>query len=173
MQPSTNDSRQPLVSELSRRRKLARVARDLPRACSILEVGSGSGWFARRLRERGHRVTTLDVEPPADYVCDVRFAPPEIGLYDVVIAFEVIEHVDCLSALVDHTRVGGLLFLSTPHPRWDWVMLLLESAKLTQKRPTPHSNLTDLAGPLDPRLRLRWLERPAWVAQIASFERTR
>ena len=63
--------------------------------------------------------------------------------FDVVIALEVIEHVDCLQDLCDLCKKNGLIVLSSPHPKWDWVMELLERWSLTQQRGSDHCNLTD------------------------------
>lgn len=163
------DSRQPLVSELSRRRKLALFDRHLRPASTILEVGSGEGWFTTRLRQRGHQVTALDLEPPADVVGDVRewraLGLPEHG-FDAIVALEVIEHVDCIGALSELCRPDGLIMLSSPHPRWDWAMKILEACRLTQRRTSPHDHLTDFTRlPLEPLT----LRRPMWIHQVGIF----
>jgi 2-polyprenyl-3-methyl-5-hydroxy-6-metoxy-1,4-benzoquinol methylase len=160
-----------IVSELSRRRKLATLTRELRGPLSVLEVGTGDGWFAARLRAAGHRVTTLDLKPPADIVADIRHVPGDLGKFDVVVALEVIEHVECFASLVDLTEVGGLIFVSTPHPSWDWFLWLLERLRLTQPRTSPHSHLTDVSTSPDPRARVRWASRPGWVHQVSLFER--
>ena len=52
----------------------------------------------------------LDIVPPADYVGDIRNWR-EIGLepesFDVIIAFEVVEHVDCFKECYDLLKHGG------------------------------------------------------------------
>ena len=88
----------PVLSQLSRKRKFRLLMRVLQVQHRILEVGSGSGWFATQLRQYGHAVTTLDLCPPADVIGDIR-EWPRLGLaantFDVIIALELIEHVDC------------------------------------------------------------------------------
>ncbi len=137
----------------------------------VLEVGRGDGWFSDRLRERGFDVTTVDLAPPADVVGDVR-AWRELGMepasFDAVAALEVIEHVDCEEVLTDLCRPGGTIFLSSPHPEWDWVMRILERLKLNQRRTSAHEHLVDFTAlPWSP-LELR---RPAWIHQVGVFRR--
>jgi 2-polyprenyl-3-methyl-5-hydroxy-6-metoxy-1,4-benzoquinol methylase len=161
--------RQPLLSELSRQRKLSLLLAYLPVRAQVLEVGAGAGWFATQLRQQGHQVTTLDLNGPADVVGDVR-EWAQLGLaahsFDVVVALEVIEHVDCLAALVELCRPGGLIYLSSPHPRGDWIMKILEWLGLTQKRTSLHTNLTDFARLPLKRITLR---RPAGIHQVGLF----
>lgn len=140
------ERRHPFISEVSRRRKLVFCRRYLKPSDRILEVGAGDGWFARRLVERGFRVQTLDLLGPADYVGDVRdFAALGIAphSFDVLIAFEVIEHVDLLPAARQILVPGGLLILTSPYPPADPVLKLLEWLHLCQKRGSPHDNLVD------------------------------
>lgn len=161
--------RQPIVSEISRQKKLQTLLDHLDPSCAVLEVGSGESWFSEQLRSRGFRVTSLDLTPPADIVGDIndwRNLGIEQGSYDVCIALEVVEHVDCIDSLRAICRPGGLIFLSSPHPQWDWVMKILEFLRLTQKRTSPHSNLTDFDQiPLQPLIK----KRPAFIHQVALF----
>lgn len=163
---------QPLLSAISRARKWALLARHLPPGSRVLEVGTGDGWFARQMRTAGHQVTTLDLMPPADVVGDIqnwRVLPLPAGHFDAVVALEVIEHVDCVEALQALCKPGGLIFLSSPHPRWDWVMQGLESLRLTQRRTSPHVNLVDFHTlPWEPVVQ----RRPLGVHQVGLFRNT-
>ncbi|MDP2652255.1 MAG: methyltransferase domain-containing protein [bacterium] len=62
---------------------------------SALEVGTGPGWMARILKENNLAVTTVDINPALnpDYVADVNHLPFEESSFDVVCAFEVLEHM--------------------------------------------------------------------------------
>lgn len=159
----------PLLSEISRRRKLSLFSRHLRPQALVLEVGAGSGWFTRRLRERGYQVVALDLTGPADVVGDIT-RWQELNLsphsFDAVVALEVIEHVDCLSALCSLCKPEGLIMLSSPHPRWDWVMQILERFRLTQLRTSEHCNLTDF---MTIQLPIVVLKRPMWIHQVALF----
>lgn len=159
----------PLISEFSRNNKLKLILKHCNSQDSILEVGSGSGWFAAKLRQRGYRVTTLDLVSPADIRGDINQWDKlgiRAGAFDVVVALEVIEHTDCLAALQAVCKAGGLIMLSSPHPKWDWVMKTLEFLKLTQTRTSPHDHLTDFR-----KIKLPSVlnARPGWVHQFAIF----
>ena len=66
--------------------------------------------------------------------------------FDVVVAFEVVEHVDCFRACHELLAPGGALFVTTPVPSRDGVMKLLEAVGLNQRRTSPHDHLVDLRG---------------------------
>jgi len=167
------NKRQPLLSEISRKRKLALLNEYLaPKSC-LLEVGTGDGWFARRLRESGHDVMTLDLDGPADVVgniLDWRNLGLENKSFDAVVALEVIEHVDCLDEICVLCKQDGIIMLSSPHPRWDWVMKLLELIHLTQRRTSKHCNLTDFS-----TINLVHIvfKRPLFIHQVALFRNAR
>lgn len=167
------DTRQPLLSEISRRRKLSLLNRYLAPKSRLLEVGTGDGWFARRLRECGYEVVTIDLHEPADFVGDIlnwRSLGLQEKSFDAVVALEVIEHVDCLDSLCSLCKDGGLIMLSSPHPRWDWAMKVLEFLHLNQRRTSKHCNLTDFSSiSLDRVL----LTRPMCIHQVALFYNTR
>jgi 2-polyprenyl-3-methyl-5-hydroxy-6-metoxy-1,4-benzoquinol methylase len=159
----------PLLSEISRNNKLKMIEAHCKPADAILEVGSGSGWFSGKLREHGYHVTTLDLVAPADVVGDIN-QWQQLGLkpasFDIIIALEVIEHTDCLSALQSLCKADGLIMLSSPHPKWDWVMKTLEYLRLTQKRTSPHDHLIDFRKITMPSILNK---RPALVHQVAIF----
>ena len=162
--------RQPPVSEISRRRKSNLIMNYLQPSDLILEVGAGTGWFAQRLQDSGYNVTTLDLIGPADIIGDIN-QWEQLGIprnsFDAVIALELIEHVDCLTALCSICKIGGLIMLSSPHPKWDWVMRILEGLNLTQRRTSEHINLTDFK---NIRLPVVTLRRPLFVHQVAIFK---
>jgi 2-polyprenyl-3-methyl-5-hydroxy-6-metoxy-1,4-benzoquinol methylase len=161
---------QPLISEISRKRKLSLLKKYISHCDMILEVGAGSEWFSQRIRESGYNVTTLDLNPPANIVGDIN-QWKQLGIqensFDVVIALEVIEHVDCLKSLREVCKTGGLIMLSSPHPSYDWIMKILENLNLTQKRTSPHINLTDFK---DIQLPAIVRNRPLFIHQVAIFK---
>lgn len=96
--------------------------------CRALDVGSADGpsdfWSGRRAR-----VTSVDPDPrglpSGSGVCaSLPQLPFRAGTFDVVTAFDVIEHCeDEEAALAEVRRVlkpGGLLLLSVPAYQWAW-----------------------------------------------------
>ena len=135
----------PALSEYAQRQKIAHFLAGLPKSARILEIGCGSRWVGDYLRANGwEHYVGADLVPPADIVGDIK-AWRELGLepasFDVVIAFEVIEHVDLVSEAHDLLKPGGQLLLTSPVPHMDWAMKLLEWFGLNQRRTSPHSNL--------------------------------
>ena len=167
------NERKPMVSELSRRRKFNLLIKHLAPNSHVLEVGTGDGWFATRLRACGHDTVTIDLECPANIVGDI-LNWRSLGLtaksFDAVVALEVIEHVDCLDAICDLCKDGGLILLSSPHPHWDWAMKILEFLRLTQRRTSAHSNLTNFATINLVRVMFK---RPLFIHQVALFRNAR
>ncbi|MEK7630441.1 MAG: methyltransferase domain-containing protein [Patescibacteria group bacterium] len=96
----------------------------------VLEIGIGNNFVARYLREKGLDVTTVDHDERLhpDVVADIRSLPFEDRVFDVVTAYEVIEHLEykdfpsvlkelarvsskkVIISLPDATRVGRIEF---------------------------------------------------------------
>jgi SAM-dependent methyltransferase len=111
----------------------------------VLEIGCGDGWVEEYLRTRSDiEYHGIDLEPPADYVGSIKDWR-QLGLqgasYDAIIAFEVLEHVDCLDDCYELLKPGGMFLITTPVPHWDWACWILERIGINQKRGTPHTNL--------------------------------
>lgn len=138
----------PLLSSIARRKKMQYFLETVPRSAAILEIGCGDGWVAEYFRKNGYsNYTGLDIHPPADVVGDIknwRNLGLSAGSFDIIVAFEVIEHTDCLKDCWDLLRPGGRLLLTTPVPQADWLLKILEAIGLSQKRGTPHTHLTRL-----------------------------
>ncbi|MBP8128782.1 MAG: class I SAM-dependent methyltransferase [Candidatus Hydrogenedentes bacterium] len=163
----------PLLSDLARARKLAWFFAGVPLEARILEIGCGDCWSRDRARAAGYRhYAGLDLRPPADFVGDIRDWRA-LGLagnaYDVIVAFEVVEHVPCFAECHALLRPGGLLFITTPVPRMDSLLAVLESLHLTQRRTSAHAHLIDLRDlPLFERVALR---RIAGLVQWGKFRK--
>jgi len=104
----------------------SRAAEETP---SVLDVGCATGALLLSLRERGWRVTGVEISPCADYAqnkrnLDVRNRPLEENnfspeSFDVILASHLIEHLnDPRSFLAEADRIlkkGGNIFITTPN----------------------------------------------------------
>lgn len=105
----------------------------VPAGARVIDVGSGQGAFAARLRDNGYQVTAVDKNPAdfkaqgVDFV-EVDFDVPaqienfrahQLERNDVAIGMEVIEHVEnpweYCRFLLSLVRPGGWVFLTTPN----------------------------------------------------------
>jgi 2-polyprenyl-3-methyl-5-hydroxy-6-metoxy-1,4-benzoquinol methylase len=122
----------------ARRQVIAALIRRLvcPRAqAQILEIGCGTGHNFAMLGQFGH-VDALELDEEARSVAEQRLgrsvmsAPlPEIAgvadrHYDLVGAFDVIEHIDddhaALQSIADKIKPGGKLVMTVPAHQWMW-----------------------------------------------------
>jgi 2-polyprenyl-3-methyl-5-hydroxy-6-metoxy-1,4-benzoquinol methylase len=138
----------PVISEFAQRRKIKYFIDKIPKNKAILEIGSGSGWVGDYFKNNGWKnYTGIDINPPADIVGNI-LNWKTLGLknetFDVIIAFEVVEHVDCFKECKELLREGGMLFITTPVPHMDWLLRIFEFLGLNQKRTSPHNNLVYL-----------------------------
>jgi len=101
----------------------------------ILELGCGNGYFCNVLSGIGHEVVGVDVsetgiESANNYFSEIRFIKSDIydlltspmltsEFFDVVIAIEVIEHLQYPRELIKvakkYLKRGGQLIISTPY----------------------------------------------------------
>lgn len=163
----------PALSHLARSWKTRYFLEAIPKDARILEIGSGSGWTGQYLFDNGWKgYRGIDLNPPADIVGDIRHWR-DLGLtensWDVIIAFEVVEHVDIYPECSALLRPGGQLLVTTPVPRFDWIMKSLETLGLNQKRTSPHLNLHRLEDVED--LVLRKYRVIAGLSQWGVFEK--
>ena len=92
-------------------------------AGQALDVGSGPGWFTKVLIENGWRVTAIDEEPAHEgqlkrlkanvLIGDAReiLTGMEPGQFNMILALEIVEHMDVASAKI---FLGNLRRLLTP-----------------------------------------------------------
>jgi 2-polyprenyl-3-methyl-5-hydroxy-6-metoxy-1,4-benzoquinol methylase len=159
------------LSDFSRARKRKTFFRGVGKDMSILEVGGGNGDLGKYLVANGWRnYTNVDLISSADVVGDIN-KWRELGLrpesYDVVVAFEVVEHVDCFKACYDLLRPGGKMMITTPVPHMDWLLRFLELVRLNQSRTSAHNNLVYLRNV--PYFKKKDIRVVAGLAQWAVF----
>ncbi len=96
----------------------------------ILEIGKGNGFFSDYLKKLGYQVTTCDFDKDLgpDVVADIRKLPFPDNSFDLVTAFEVLEHLpfaDVEVALAELKRVsGGRVLISVPYKSTYFEMVL-------------------------------------------------
>jgi len=96
----------------------------------VLEVGIGNKTTANYLKQNGIKIDTCDFdkELEPDYVADIRDLPFENDSYDVVLAFEVLEHIpwrDVDKALKELHRVSKkYVIISIPYSSAGFELLL-------------------------------------------------
>lgn len=92
----------------------------------ILEIGPGPGVFKAVATVLGHNVKTLDIDPELrpDYVASVFSMPFEKASFDVVCAFQMLEHLPylrSLEAFSEMVRVAGsAVIISLPDAAKRW-----------------------------------------------------
>jgi len=106
---------------------------------NILEIGPGNGWTTRILRDLNFNVKTVDIDKDLspDYVAGVENLPLEDNSFDVVCAFEVLEHLSFdkfASNLKEMARVSKkYLIISLPDHRRILFHLLLKMPFINYK----------------------------------------
>uniref|UniRef100_A0A183IT35 Ubiquinone biosynthesis O-methyltransferase, mitochondrial n=1 Tax=Soboliphyme baturini TaxID=241478 RepID=A0A183IT35_9BILA len=138
---SMNQLRIPWIRENVMLHRLKTVSFDSERAplrgVSILDVGCGGGFLSEALARIGATVTGLDaeeqniqvarihqtfdksIEKNLNYVCGTveKFLTEGIERFDVLVASEVVEHVNhvpqFVKSCIDIVKPGGLLFFTT------------------------------------------------------------
>ncbi len=133
------------LSQIARKKKLQYFFKDIPKSYKILEIGCGDYWLGKYLKNEGFKhYQGLDLQKPADIVGDIKNwkrLKIKPNYYDVVVAFELVEHVDCFKEMHELLKPGGVLMLTSPLPSMDWLCLILEKFGLNQKRTSPHDYL--------------------------------
>jgi len=138
----------PLLSLYARQKKINYFLTRIPKYYRILEIGCGDGWVRKYLEKNGWKnYVGLDIVPPADIIGDIRdwkLLGIKDGSFDIIIAFEVMEHIGCFKECYEILKPDGQLMLTTPLPHMDWIMKILEWLNLNQKRTSPHEHLVYL-----------------------------
>lgn len=93
---------------------------------SVLEVGIGSGILRANLRQLAVAITSVDIDSDLkpDYVASVECLPFHDVSFDVVCAFQVLEHIPyerSLKAFSEMARVSSdFVIISLPNARTIW-----------------------------------------------------
>jgi 2-polyprenyl-3-methyl-5-hydroxy-6-metoxy-1,4-benzoquinol methylase len=163
----------PILSSISRRLKKWYFLDTVSTDDAVLEIGCGDGWVGRYLGRRGvNRVASIDTNPPATIVGDIREwrkLGVERGSFDVIVAFEVLEHVDCMDDCFALLKPGGRLLVTSPYPPADRFLEKLERWKLNQPRTSPHDHLMYFEETAQFQIAKMW--RPLFMSQWVIFRR--
>jgi len=103
----------------------------VPVGSRVLDTGCGTGILALKLLHKGCKVMGLDFSERAveicrsqgidARVCELPVIPTDVGVFDVAVCSEVLEHLDrpeqMLTAMCRVVRVGGLIVISVPADR--------------------------------------------------------
>ena len=88
----------------------------------ILELGSGSGALAKRLKQAGYDVLATDLEPEHEWIqkLDLNdWTDHDLGTFHAIVCVETLEHVEnprlILRQLHEMADPGALLIVSTPN----------------------------------------------------------
>lgn len=161
------------VQAWARKNRIRYFVPHIPAGSRVLEVGAGDGWFRRAVEaEASVDYLTLDIAEPADIRGDIREWREHRLLpasFDVIVAFEVVEHVDCFQHCLELLKPGGLMLITTPVPHMDWALQIGEALCLTQKRTSPHSNLVYLSRV--PGFLTEKISQPFGLGQWAVFRK--
>lgn len=111
---------------------LEKLCPRLRKKANIFEIGSAVGSVAKLLHERGHVVTGSDISPlmvaaasklcaPIPFItCDIEKPIPFKKKFDVIIAFEVLEHLHFVDKGLKNIRnslvATGSFIGTTPYP---------------------------------------------------------
>ena len=106
---------------------------------SVLEVGPGRGYFRAMAEILGYEISTVDLNPEnnPDYDCKIsELEPPD--QFDVVCAFQVLEHMPYQSSLEMFQEMARLskkwILISVPTKRHSLSVRLQVPEKLTRRR---------------------------------------
>jgi cyclopropane fatty-acyl-phospholipid synthase-like methyltransferase len=165
--------RVPILSNISRRLKKHFFLDTIGKNDAVLEIGCGDGWVARYLATRGvYNFVDIDSTPAATIVGDIRDWR-SLGLkpesFDAIVAFEVLEHVECINDCFALLRPNGKLLVTSPYPPADNFLKKLEDWHLNQPRTSPHDHLTYFKETDQFAIDRYW--RPLFMSQWYVFRR--
>lgn len=123
--------------------QLDEVIRFDPR--QVLEIGPGPGLFKTMAAAFGVEVHTLDIDPDLkpDHVASVFEMPFANNAYDVVCAFQMLEHLpyeDALRAFGEMARVASRgIVISLPDSKgaWPFILGLPQGREIARPLPSP------------------------------------
>ncbi|MFZ0662935.1 MAG: class I SAM-dependent methyltransferase [Acidobacteriaceae bacterium] len=163
----------PILSNISRRLKKRFFLDPIGKNDAVLEIGCGDGWVARYLYGRGvSNFVDIDSTPAATIMGDIRdwrALGLKPGSFDAIVAFEVLEHVDCVDDCFTLLKPGGKLLVTSPYPPADKLLKKLEEWHLNQPRTSAHDHLAYFEETNQFAIDRLW--RPLMMSQWVVFRR--
>ena len=120
------------------RKRIELATKFLGKNEKILDVGCGDMYVTNKLRKKGFNIIGIDINPPFHIKMDATNMKFKDNSFDSVVAFETIEHCNCINEIKRVLKPGGKLILSTPAPNTDWLRKILVSLKLLEGRDFEH-----------------------------------
>lgn len=119
----------------NRREKICQIfLKYVNKTARILEIGSGTGFVAEKLKKAGFSVEVSDIYSNGLHYAKKKgferlyqfdlFNPPFYEEFDVICLFDVLEHLNdenlALNCLKKMLKPGGLIILTVPAHKWLW-----------------------------------------------------
>ena len=114
-----------------------------PKEIRILDFGCGAKRMANALTAKGYKVETLDNDSsynPTYCVDGANTGLPD-NSFDLIYAFEVLEHGWFEKEISRILKPGGNLLFTIPNPDMEWLLDWFIRAGLVKGKHTPHVNL--------------------------------
>lgn len=113
----------------------------------VLDIGCGDGRFVRLLRK--YFINAIGIDPNNKGLYTIKGSvynlPFKDNQFDLLVLFEVIEHVD-KRAYKEMRRVlksNGKIIITSPKPKWNWLIEILSKYGIISPLITPHVNLVE------------------------------
>lgn len=113
----------------------------------ILDLGCGDGWFVKKLSElEGIEAMGVDINLKEETKNLLKISAYRLPFFsnsfDYVLTIEIIEHLHpkVYKEIKRVLKPGGKLIVTSPKPKWNWLIELLSSVGLADDLVTPHLN---------------------------------
>lgn len=139
----------PLITSIVRGMRKKLIENELKKNWKILDLGCGDMWLTKHLNKQGFRCIGLDTydKRDSDYVRGTAYRIPfPDNFFDCVIGIEVIEHLEprAYREIKRVLKKNGKFIVTTPKPKFDFIVSILQRFRLVVDSRSPHINLVNL-----------------------------
>jgi len=120
----------------------------IPIKLKILDLGCGDGWLVKELNKHNF-IEAMGIDPnlkeeAKDLLRISTHAFPD-NYFDYIVAIEVIEHLEpkMYEEIRRILKPNGKLIVTSPKPKWNWVVEFLCWIGLADPLITPHMNVVN------------------------------